>query len=171
MGAHSVIHLRPDGWCRPRGRHHCLRARSRDALSTTTRSCLLLHLRAVAAERWIQYTALDVTPDLSGDRFCSGNRHQIIPAAQPIDPPVFSIDPHPDHDAAIVHPQRWLCPQDPAPAQQSGLSVPPPEAKPKPHLHPPKPPWLARLLAHSASADLKPPVPREISRLSITSSL
>ena len=58
--------------------------------------------KAEKFQRCIQYTPLDITPDLSSDRFCSGNRHRIIPAAQPVDPAVFPVDPHPDHDAAVV---------------------------------------------------------------------
>ena len=130
-----------------------------------------LHLRAVPTQRCVQFTSLDVTPDLSSNRFCSGNRHRIIPTAQAIDPLVFSIDPHPDHDAAVVPPQRRPFPQDPAPPLSSGLSAPPPEAKPKTHRNPPKQPGLARLLAHCSSAALKPAIAREISRMSITRSL
>ena len=87
-----------------------------------------LHLRAVPTQRCVQFTSLDVTPDLSSNRFCSGNRHRIIPTAQAIDPLVFSINPPPDHDAAVIPPQRRPFPQDPAPPLSSGLSAPPPQA-------------------------------------------
>ena len=129
-----------------------------------------LHLRAVPTQRCVQFTSLDVTPDLSSNRFCSGNRHRIIPTAQAIDPLVFSIDPHPDHDAAVVPPQRRPFPQDPAPPLSSGLSAPPPEAKPKTGLMTAARSRLARLLAHCSSAALKPPIATEIPRMSITSS-
>jgi len=68
----------------------------------------------------------------SSNRLCFGNRERILPTAQPVNPTVFSIDPHPDHDAAVVPPQRRSLPQDPAPPLQSGLSALASEAKTKP---------------------------------------
>ena len=94
--------------------------------------------KAEKVQRCIQFTSLDVTPDLSSNRFCSGTRYRIVPTTQAIDPLVFSINLHPDHDAAVVPSQRRSPPQDSAPSLGSGLSALAWEAKPKPHRNPPK---------------------------------
>ena len=81
-----------------------------------------LHLRAVPTQRCVQFTSLDLTPDLSSNRLGPGNRHRILPATQPVDPAVFSINPNPDHDAAIVPSQRRPFPHDPASKLHSDIA-------------------------------------------------
>ena len=69
---------------------------------------------AIAVQRLIKITLLEIAPDLRGDRLgsCSGNR--VIESAQAVDEVILPLQTNPHLQGTVVIPQGWRFPQDSA---------------------------------------------------------